>query len=185
MTVGLSAGPEYRRRVSTKCYYNADGMTTHDLTWCCFCQDRPAIGRMVVMRDKSREQVSEITGPEGAACDLHGRSWTGVPVATDTDTKEFAVLQYVHPEFSQVTEEDMANFAQEKICAECGDPTDPLPLWVAERILRAHPKLVLESEWRWDGICGDCAERIACPDCNDGLDEDSGAYGCSTHPYFH
>ena len=158
-------------------------MTTNEIVWCCFCQDRPAVGRMIVMVDQSREEISEITGPEGAACNLHGRSWTGVPVATDKTTNEFAVLQYVHPDFSRVTESHMHNFSQEKICGDCGDPTDPLPLWAVERILRARPGLVLESECRWDGICADCAARTACPDCSKNSDGFGGSYGCSIHPY--
>lgn len=121
---------------------------------------------MVVMRDQTRDQIAEIDGENGRACDLHGRAWTGVPVASQDETGEVAVLQYVHPAFIQVTEQHIADFADEKTCTECGDPTDPMPLWVAERILRAHPELVLDMDYRWEGICAECAERGGCPHCD-------------------
>jgi hypothetical protein len=147
-------------------------MIVNNLIWCCFCQDRPAVGRMVVMRDESREQISEITGPEGAACDMHGRAWTGAPVNDGDISHEFAVLQYVHPDFSRVTESDIVNFGQDETCGDCGGPTDPIPLWAVERILRAHPSLVLDSEWEWDGICITCSDNNTCSDCGDSLDDE-------------
>jgi hypothetical protein len=157
--------------------------------WCSFCEDRPAVGRMVVMIDRSRHKVQDVIGDDGAACDLHGRAWTGVPIASKEETGEYAVLQYVHPDFIKVTEEHIQAFAVEKTCSECGDPTDPLPLWAAERILMANPHLVLEQEFRWEGICIDCAHKNNCPHCaekdgeDDGDDETDGP--SSTHPYCH
>jgi hypothetical protein len=156
-------------------------MENNDLIWCCFCQDRPAVGRMVVMRDESREQISEILGPEGAACDLHGRARTGVPVDDGGIAHEFQVLQYVHPDFSRITESDIVSFAQDEVCAECRGPTNPIPLWAVERILRAHPSLVLDPEWEWDGVCVTCAENNMCSDCGNFFDDDDDP---SSNPYF-
>lgn len=151
-------------------------MTIQEPVWCAFCEDRPAIGRMVVMRDQTRDMIAEINGENGVACDLHGRAWTGVPVAAHDESGEVAVLQYVHPDFEKVTELHITDFASEKTCIECGDPTDPMPMWVAERILKAHPGLVLDMDYRYEGICGECAENTGCPHCDgrpdDGEDHD-------------
>jgi len=164
--------------------YNARSMIQH--TWCSFCEDRPAIGRMVIMRDRSRDQISEIRGEDGAACDLHGRAWTGTPVAANEDTGGYAVLQYVHPDYIKVTEQHIADFACEKTCSECGDPAEPLPLWAVDRILMAHPYLVLDTdEFRWEGICQECASRHACPHCGDKSEEDEDGNNPSPHPYCH
>jgi len=141
---------------------------------------------MVVMRDQSREKLHEIIGDDGAACDLHGRSWTGVPVASNEDTGEYAVLQYVHPDYVHVTEEQTLAFASEKTCAECGDPTEPLPLWAVDRILMAHPYLVLEhDEFRWEGICFECAHKNSCPHCSEKDEGGEDGETWSTHPYCH
>ena len=160
-------------------------MTINEPIWCSFCEDRPAVGQMIVMQDKSRIEISAVPGTDGVACDLHGRAWTGVPVASHDGTGEFAVLQYVHPEFENVTETHIVEFAGEKTCSECGDPTEAMPLWVAERILRAHPQLVLSDEYRWEGICVECAENNACPHCADDDEHDDGGgdEGWNTHPY--
>ncbi|MGD9729227.1 MAG: hypothetical protein AB7L09_01155 [Nitrospira sp.] len=147
-------------------------MTTHSMIWCGFCQDRPAIGRMIVMRDESREIIDEIDGADGYACDLHGRSWTGIPVEHEDDATQ-GVLQYVHPDFAQVTEEQIQNFSGEKTCCECGDPTTPMPVWLAERIIRANPDLVLQQNYQWEGICYDCAHKSQCPHCGEGETHDS------------
>jgi len=122
------------------------------------------------MKDQSRDQISEIIGSDGAACDMHGRHWTGVPVSEREETDEKAVLQYVHPDYVQVTENHIIDFAGEKICAVCGDPTEEMPLWVAERVIRAYPGLVLEQNYRWEGICHSCAHQSDCPHCAGDLD---------------
>jgi len=150
---------------------------------------------MVIMRDKSCDMISKINGAEGAACDLHGRHWTGVPVAAHDDSGEYAVLQYVHPDYIKVTERQIADFAAEKLCSVCGDPTEEMPLWVVERILKAHPYLVLQHNLEWEGICQDCAKKNACPHCDEKHDEgvdddeddngDGGSDGWMTHPYCH
>lgn len=140
-------------------------MKTTEVVWCTFCQDRPAIGRMVIMKDESREQLGVIEGLEGAACDLHGREWTGTPVATDETNGEVAVLQYVHPDYQKVTEQLIEEFSGDQVCAQCGDPIEPMPIWVADRILRAHPRLVLDKELKWEGLCQDCGEAALC-DCD-------------------
>lgn len=129
---------------------------------------------MIVMRDESREVIDEITGPDGRACDLHGRGWTGCPVAEHEDGY-IAVLQYVHPDFEQVTEEQIQDFAGEKTCHQCGDPTEPLPVWLAERIIRAYPELVLGGNFRWEGICKACAKAYhdeTCQHCKDNPSDD-------------
>lgn len=118
-----------------------------------------------MMRDQSREQISAISGKEGGACDLHGRHWTGAPIAEREVDGEKAVLQYVHPDYIQVTESHLCDFAAEKTCAVCGDPTEEMPLWVAERILKACPGLVLEKGYRWEGVCQSCARESGCSHC--------------------
>jgi len=123
------------------------------------------------MRDKSRDQISELSGHDSAACDLHGRAWTGVPVAASEDSGDYAVLQYIHPDFEQVTESHLQAFAGEKLCHKCGDPTEPIPLWAVERILKAHPYLVLKPDFLWEGICYQCAHDSECSNCK-GEDED-------------
>lgn len=158
-------------------------MTPKDLIWCGFCEDRPAVGRMIVMRDESRDIIAELGGSDGRACDLHGRAWTGVPVAEHEDDETSAVLQYVHPDFEQVTEEHIQDFAGEKTCSECGDPTEPMPIWVAERVLRAHPDIVLEHNFRWEGICFECAHKGHCPNCADHSDDDDHPDGWQADPY--
>lgn len=146
---------------------------------------------MVVMRDESREIISEIVGVDGRACDLHGRAWTGVPVAEHEDDEHIAVLQYVHPDYEQVTEDHITDFAGEKVCAECGDPTEEMPLWIAERILRAYPDLVLGKDFRWEGICHDCAHKEQCPHCShqnphdEDDDEEDEHDGWQAHPFLH
>jgi len=141
---------------------------------------------MIVMKDQSRDVIDTITGDDGAACDLHGRHWTGIPVAAHDDTGDVAVLQYVHPDFERVTESHIIDFADEKTCCECGDATAPLPLWVAERILRACPNLVLEPG-RWEGICRACAHKAGCPICREeeNHDSDEDVDGWQSHPYLH
>ena len=154
---------------------------------------------MVVMRDESREVVDQLVGAEGRACDLHGRAWTGSPITKhrDNGTSEsdetsepdeiVGVLQYVHPDFDQVTEDYIQDFAGEKICCQCGDPTDPMPVWLAERILRAHPDLVITGKFRWEGICFKCAHKEQCSSCNsDGDDEDGDTQdGWEGHAFLH
>lgn len=142
---------------------------------------------MIVMRQHSCDVIADIDGPDGRACDLHGRAWTGVPVAEHEDDEEIvAVLQYVHPDWEQVTEAHIVDFAEEKLCADCGDPTEEMPRWVAERILRANPFLVLDVDDRWEGICFECAHKNQCPHCaeDDEDDEDEGE-GWQAHPYLH
>ena len=139
-------------------------MADNEPVWCAFCEDRPAIGRMVLMRDESREQVGELKSDVSAACDLHGRAWTGAPVGESDDCK-VAVLQYVHPEFEKVTEKDIIAFAADGSCSMCGDPMGPIELWVAERILRAHPQAVLDKDYRWEPLCGNCADECDCDHC--------------------
>lgn len=158
-------------------------MTMIEHVWCSFCEDRPAIGRMVLMRDETREQIGELSSEDSAACDLHGRAWTGVTVAAHETDDDYAVLQYVHPAYAMVTETHIVAFAAEKTCSECGDPTEPIPLWAVDRILKAHPYLVLDSdERRWEGICHECAKNNACPHCVD-EDDDANDNHFSTHPY--
>ena len=149
--------------------------------WCSFCEDRPAMGRMVVMEDRSSVQISEISGKNGAACDLHGRAWTGVPISAGDVTGLFAVLQYIHPDYEQVTVEHISEFASEKVCCKCGDPTEPLPVWAVERILKAYPYLVLSDDLGWEGICQQCALDSGCPHCVDDDNDDHSA----CHPYCH
>jgi len=139
------------------------------------------------MRDKTRDQISELNPDHGAACDLHGRAWTGVPVAASEASGDYAVLQYVHPAYAKVTEGDIVAFSAEKTCCECGDPTDPLPLWVVDRILMANPYLVLDVDddgERWEGICQECASEKSCPHCSEeeGNEDEDGNH-TSTHPY--
>jgi hypothetical protein len=129
---------------------------------------------MVIMVDRSRELVGDVPGDAGAACDLHGREWTGHPIEPQTATGPEVVLQYVHPNFDQVTEDHVIDFAGEKTCSKCGDPTEAMPLWISERILRARPNLVLEESYRWEGICHECAGSEGCPHCEDDLDDDGG-----------
>lgn len=140
---------------------------TDGIVWCAFCEDRPAVGRMILMKDESREVIGEVDPDIGAACDLHGRAWTGAPVGGNEETGEIAVLQYLHPNFEQVTEKDIVDFAADTICSVCGDPMGPIELWVAERVLRANPHIVLDKEFRWDSICGDCTENLADDDDDD------------------
>jgi len=142
------------------------------------------------MEDKSCHQISEIRGEDGRACDLHGRAWTGVPVAANEATGGYAVLQYIHPDYTQVTLQHISAFSTEKICCECGDPTEPLPKWAVERILKAHPYLVLKNDYRWDGICYRCANDSVCPHCSgkDGDEDENDTEeeeGFSSHPYCH
>jgi len=127
---------------------------------------------MVVMKDRSRDQISVIDGNEGVACDLHGRSWTGEPIGTNEKTGEVAVFQYVHPDYEQVTEPDTIKFAGEKICTDCGGPTEPMPLWVADRILKAHPRLAFDCGHTFAGICHECADYRSRPSPVDEEDED-------------
>lgn len=136
------------------------------------------------MLDRSNDQITALTPSDGAACDLHGRAWTGVPVATNEDG-ESAVLQYVHPDWAKVTPAQISAFQAEKTCCECGDPTDELPDWVANRILMACPNIVLEEASRWEGICAPCAHKKVCPHCGDKDEEDEDGNLWSTHPYCH
>lgn len=152
-------------------------MSDHGIVWCAFCEDRPAIGHMVVMKDRSREVISELDDTDGRACDLHGRNWTGVPVGANDETGDVIVLQYVHPDWDQVTEDHIRDFADEKTCVQCGDPTEKMPMWVAERILRAHPDLVIGMGYRWDGICHECAENTGCKHWDDDGPDDSETIG--------
>lgn len=149
-------------------------MTVSEPIWCEFCEDRPAIGRMILMVNETRIEVSpaDVGLPYTRACDLHGRAWTGTRVGKNEETGEVAVLQYVHPDWILVTEEQLVEFSGEKTCSVCGDPTDPMPLWVAERILKMHPEIVLDEGFRWDGICGDCAHIHGCPHCDDENDHE-------------
>ena len=147
-------------------------MTVHEPIWCGFCEDRPSVGQMILMADKTREVLPINQEAPTNACDLHGRSWTGTPVGEDTTTDTVVVLQYVHPDWEQVTEQDIVDFSGEKTCSMCGDPTSPMPLWLAERILRMHPQLVTEEGFRWEGICDDCAHTHGCPHCGDDETDD-------------
>jgi hypothetical protein len=109
-------------------------------------------------------------------------------MAAQDGTGDVAVFQYVHPNYELVTQQHIDEFSGEKTCCECGDPTEPMPVWLAERILKAHPYLVLELDHRWEGICSECAQICHCPHCSgqhtedDSDDEDSGEK-FSTHPY--
>lgn len=123
--------------------------------WCSFCQDRPAVGRLVVMQDHTRTILGELDGPNGVACDLHGRAWTGSYIATNNKTGAVAVLQYVHPDFEKVTEKQIVDFSRQQVCSQCGKPIEGMPLWFAERILRAYPQLVFGGG-EWDMTCPDC-----------------------------
>lgn len=127
--------------------------------WCAMCADRPMVGHMIVMLDGTTEQIGEITLDEGAVCDLCGRSWTGAVIAESGDDGRAAVLQYLHPDFEKLTESQIKEFAAEHICSQCGDPTDELPLWVAERVLKASPHLAMADEI--DAICEKCAKNFA------------------------
>jgi hypothetical protein len=158
-------------------------MTINEPIWCAFCNDRPAVGRMVIMKDQSRDQISVVAGVDGCACDLHGRAWTGVPLSSHETTGEVAVFQYVHPDFEQVTENHTIDFAGEKVCTKCGDPTEPMPLWVADRILKAYPSLVLDQGYCWDGICHECAQESECAHCDQKVEDDEDGY--QAHPYLH
>ena len=146
-------------------------ISMNDPIWCSFCEDRPAVGRMVIMADRSRELIGDVPGDDGAACDLHGKAWTGHPIASRGSVDQVAVLQYVHPDYDQVTEDHIVDFAGEKICVKCGDPTEEMPLWVSERILRARPALALEESYQWEGICHECAASDGCPHCEDDRDD--------------
>ena len=126
---------------------------------------------MIVMLDESRQEAITSVDTPTNACDLHGRSWTGNPVGEDESTGVVAVLQYVHPDWEQVSEKHVTDFSGEKTCSMCGDPTSPMPLWLAERILRMHPQLVTEEGYRWEGICDECAHDHGCPHCGDETDE--------------
>ena len=92
----------------------------------------------------------------------------------------------MHPDYEQVTELHASEFAGEKTCSECGDPAGPLPMWAVDRILMAHPQLVLESDrFRWEGICKECAKREACSHCDEKDEEDGDGESHSSHPYCH
>lgn len=149
-------------------------MTVSEPIWCEFCEDRPAIGRMILMVNETRIEVApaDVGLPYTRACDLHGRAWTGTRVGKNEETGEVAVLQYVHPDWIQVTEQQLVEFSGEKTCSVCGDPTDPMPLWVAERILKMHPEIVIEEGFRWEGICDECAHLHGCPHCDDEDDDE-------------
>lgn len=147
-------------------------MTVNEPIWCEFCEDRPAVGRMILMINETRTEIAPVVEGPTYACDLHGRAWTGTPVGENGETGEKAVLQYVHPDWIQVTEKQLVDFSGEKTCSVCGDPTDPMPLWVAERILRMHPEIALDEGFRWEGICDDCAHTHGCPHCDDENDHE-------------
>lgn len=136
-------------------------MPPEEPIWCAFCQDRPMVGRMIVMIDGTNEQVGTIDIDEGAACNMCGRSWTGAKVAEVTeagsDDERVAVLQYEHPDYVKITDRHIREFAAEHACSQCGDHTEELPLWAADRVLRASPHLALDEEF--DAICATCAEN--------------------------
>lgn len=116
------------------------------------------VGHMIVMLDCSTEEIGGISIDEGGACDRCGRSWTGAPIAEATDDGRIAVLQYMHPDFSKITEAHVRDFASEHACSQCGDPTEELPYWMAERVLRANPRLGLDEEF--NAICERCAANF-------------------------
>ena len=124
------------------------------------------------MINETRQVIAPIADGPTWACNLHGRAWTGTPVGKNEDTDETAVLQYVHPDWVQVTEKQIVEFSAEKTCSNCGDPTSPMPLWVAERILRMHPEIVIEEGYTWDCICDECAHMHGCPHCDDETDDE-------------
>ena len=143
---------------------------------------------MVIMRDQSRDQICAIDGNDGRACDLHGRAWTGTTAAIHDDEDVVAVLQYVHPDFVKVTEAHIVDFAEERVCKQCGDATEPMPLWLADRILKAYPGLVLMDGYYWEGLCRQCSPVDGCPHCEkqSGDDDDDDANDqYPTHPYLH
>lgn len=113
------------------------------------------VGSMVVMLDETSEQVGSLALDEGGACDRCGRSWTGAKIAERDDDNKIAVLQYLHPDFEKLTTDQISEFAAERACSQCGDPTEELPRWMAERILRASPHLVLDDNF--EAICEKCA----------------------------
>jgi hypothetical protein len=116
------------------------------------------VGHMIVMVDGSSEQVGALSIEEGAACDMCGRSWTGATISESSEEDgRVAVLQYLHPDFDALTEEQIHNFTLEHACSQCGDPTEELPRWAAERVLRANPHLALAD--RYDAICEACARN--------------------------
>lgn len=128
------------------------------------------------MKNESREVIDELVGPDGRACDLHGRGWTGTVVG-EHDSGFTVVLQYVHPDFEQVTEDQIQDFSGEKTCAKCGDPTEPLPVWLSERLIRAYPGLVLSDDYSWEGICKRCAKEHhdrTCTQCGDDIEDEDG-----------
>lgn len=122
---------------------------------------------MIVMVDGSSEQVGAIAVEEGSVCDMCGRAWTGAVVAENIEDDRVAVLQYLHPDFEKVTEQQIRDFASEHACSQCGDPTDELPLWMAERVLRANPHLAMAENF--DAICERCAKNYFADD-SDGAD---------------
>lgn len=126
--------------------------------WCAFCADRPMVGQMIVMIDGTREQVGTLSLDEGAACDRCGRAWTGAVIAEPDDQDRVIALQYNHPDFEKITEDHIRRFSGEHACSVCGDPTDELPLWASERVLRASPHLALDDE-NFSAICTPCAKN--------------------------
>ena len=144
-----------------------------DPLWCAFCEDRPALGRMIIVGEGTQDILGDLPPETGAACDNCGRNYSGAEVGKNKETGRVGVLQYEHDDFSKITEEDIVRFLAAQKCVVCED-TWEIERWAAERILRQSPSSILdEGQVTWTAVCERCAALGLCPCCQEDDDYES------------
>lgn len=137
-------------------------------TWCLFCEDRPADGKMILVYEHTQNLVTLCKNPTPLpTCTRCGVRHTGATAASRTNNgkDEAAVFQYEHPNYPDVAHR-VAQLATQLTCSVCGNP-EPASEVAMTKFLRMWPHIVSDPGKYLKLVCGSCDEKGLCPCCGE------------------
>jgi len=135
-------------------------------TWCLFCEDQPANGRMILVYESTQNLVPLRKDPTPMpTCERCGVRHTGATAATKTNDGGVvsAVFQYEHPDYAAVADQARQLGAQ-LVCSVCGEPAACSEAAVT-KFLRMWPHIAEDPDKFLKPVCGRCGDLGLCPCC--------------------